>query len=159
MSHINSNPCLNNQRIAMKRKDSKETLSLEEKIATSSTATTSTTDDSKLLDEKNVTVSDWYDSEDMLDNNLPTMNEKADMIDMLNNKRLKVSPLRIMTMTKPALDLPTYSDIVQPLVGKKTVLVTGGAGFIGYHVADLLLKRGDDVVIIGKCLGHSSITP
>lgn len=31
--------------------------------------------------------------------------------------------------------------------GSKTVLVTGGAGFIGSHVADLLMERGDNVVI------------
>ena len=28
------------------------------------------------------------------------------------------------------------------------VLITGGAGFIGSHLADLLLERGDDVVVI-----------
>lgn len=33
---------------------------------------------------------------------------------------------------------------------KKTVLVTGGAGFIGSHTAEALLKRGDDVVVIDE---------
>ena len=28
-------------------------------------------------------------------------------------------------------------------------LLTGGAGFIGHHVADHLLNRGDEVVILG----------
>ncbi|HEX5011739.1 MAG TPA: NAD-dependent epimerase/dehydratase family protein, partial [Planctomycetota bacterium] len=30
----------------------------------------------------------------------------------------------------------------------KAVLVTGGAGFIGSHVADALLARGDEVVVV-----------
>lgn len=34
--------------------------------------------------------------------------------------------------------------------GKKTVLVTGGEGFIGSWVADTLLARGDDVVIVDE---------
>jgi UDP-glucuronate 4-epimerase len=33
-------------------------------------------------------------------------------------------------------------------VGKKVVLLTGGAGFIGSHTAQALLRRGDDVVVI-----------
>jgi UDP-glucuronate 4-epimerase len=37
-----------------------------------------------------------------------------------------------------------------PHTGHKTVLVTGGAGFIGSHVAQHLLERGDDVVIIDE---------
>lgn len=39
---------------------------------------------------------------------------------------------------------------VPPHVGYKKVLVTGGAGFIGSHVAEFLLKRGDDVVIVDE---------
>lgn len=39
---------------------------------------------------------------------------------------------------------------VTPHVGHKKVLVTGGAGFIGSNVAELLLARGDDVVIIDE---------
>jgi len=39
---------------------------------------------------------------------------------------------------------------VQPHVGYKKVLVTGGAGFIGSNVAEYLLSRGDDVVIIDE---------
>ena len=39
---------------------------------------------------------------------------------------------------------------VQPHVGYKKVLVTGGAGFIGNSVAEYLLSRGDDVVIVDE---------
>jgi UDP-glucuronate 4-epimerase len=41
-------------------------------------------------------------------------------------------------------------EIVEPHVGYKKVLVTGGAGFIGSHVAEYLLARGDDVVIVDE---------
>jgi UDP-glucuronate 4-epimerase len=40
--------------------------------------------------------------------------------------------------------------LVEPHVGFKKVLVTGGAGFIGSHVAEVLLARGDDVVIVDE---------
>ena len=33
---------------------------------------------------------------------------------------------------------------------KRNILVTGGAGFIGSNVAEMLLARGDDVVIIDE---------
>ena len=39
---------------------------------------------------------------------------------------------------------------VAPHIGYKKVLVTGGAGFIGSHVAQVLLARGDDVVIVDE---------
>jgi len=42
------------------------------------------------------------------------------------------------------------TGLVEPHVGYKKVLVTGGAGFIGSHVAEYLLARGDDVVIIDE---------
>jgi len=41
-------------------------------------------------------------------------------------------------------------QMVEPHVGYKKVLVTGGAGFIGSSVADFLLARGDDVVIVDE---------
>lgn len=41
-------------------------------------------------------------------------------------------------------------DLVHPHVGYKKVLVTGGAGFIASHVAEFLLARGDDVVIVDE---------
>jgi UDP-glucuronate 4-epimerase len=42
------------------------------------------------------------------------------------------------------------TKVVEPHTGYKKVLVTGGAGFIGSHVAATLLARGDDVVIIDE---------
>jgi UDP-glucuronate 4-epimerase len=42
------------------------------------------------------------------------------------------------------------TKVVEPHTGYKKVLVTGGAGFIGSHVAECLLARGDDVVIIDE---------
>lgn len=39
---------------------------------------------------------------------------------------------------------------VAPHIGYKKVLVTGGAGFIGSNVAEFLLARGDDVVIVDE---------
>jgi len=42
------------------------------------------------------------------------------------------------------------ASLVAPHVGYKKVLVTGGAGFIGSHVAEHLLDRGDDVVIVDE---------
>ena len=33
---------------------------------------------------------------------------------------------------------------------EKVVLITGGGGFIGSHVADFLLNRGDKVVIVDE---------
>ena len=40
--------------------------------------------------------------------------------------------------------------VVQPHIGYKKVLVTGGAGFVGSSVAAALLARGDDVVIVDE---------
>ncbi|KAL7453535.1 hypothetical protein ACHAWC_005205 [Mediolabrus comicus] len=42
------------------------------------------------------------------------------------------------------------TDTVEPHMGYKKVLVTGGAGFVGSSVAGALLARGDDVVIVDE---------
>merc|ERR1719410_261086 len=39
---------------------------------------------------------------------------------------------------------------ISPHVGYKKVLVTGGAGFVGSSVAEALLARGDDVVVVDE---------
>ena len=41
-------------------------------------------------------------------------------------------------------------NTVRPHTAYKKVLVTGGAGFIGSHVAEYFLNRGDDVVIVDE---------
>ena len=33
-------------------------------------------------------------------------------------------------------------------MNKKQILVTGGAGFIGYHVARALLEKGESIIVI-----------
>lgn len=54
-------------------------------------------------------------------------------------------------LTDFSVDIPDAAETrVQPHVGYKKVLVTGGAGFIGSHVSEYLLARGDDVVIIDE---------
>jgi UDP-glucuronate 4-epimerase len=40
--------------------------------------------------------------------------------------------------------------VLEPNASYKKVLVTGGAGFIGCHVAKALLDRGDDVIIVDE---------
>src|SRR3954464_8804130 len=37
--------------------------------------------------------------------------------------------------------------------GKQTVCITGGAGFIGSHVADAFIARGDRVLVIDSLVG------
>eukprot|EP00526_Cylindrotheca_closterium_P010953 CAMPEP_0113602050 /NCGR_PEP_ID=MMETSP0017_2-20120614/550_1 /TAXON_ID=2856 /ORGANISM="Cylindrotheca closterium" /LENGTH=388 /DNA_ID=CAMNT_0000510373 /DNA_START=46 /DNA_END=1212 /DNA_ORIENTATION=+ /assembly_acc=CAM_ASM_000147 len=50
------------------------------------------------------------------------------------------------------------AEVMEPHVGYKKVLVTGGAGFIGSHVADYLLERGDDVVIVDELNDYYDVT-
>ncbi|TFJ88105.1 hypothetical protein NSK_000459 [Nannochloropsis salina CCMP1776] len=48
------------------------------------------------------------------------------------------------------LSVDRGSLLAPPVEGGKKVLVTGGAGFVGSHVADHLLSRGDAVVVVDE---------
>ena len=58
---------------------------------------------------------------------------------------LRISPPSVSPLLT-IMTVPTISDM-QPT---RTILVTGGAGFIGSHVADVLLARGDRVIIVDE---------
>ena len=51
-----------------------------------------------------------------------------------------------------------HKPTVEAHVGYKKVLVTGGAGFIGSNVAEYLLDRGDDVVIVDEMNDYYDVT-
>jgi len=66
----------------------------------------------------------------------------------VRNQKEEAAPTVTRTSSTICLsDLEEIEGIVRPHTGYKKVLVTGGAGFIGSHVAEYLLARGDDVVI------------
>jgi UDP-glucuronate 4-epimerase len=52
----------------------------------------------------------------------------------------------------------TEESELEPHIGYKKVLVTGGAGFIGSSVAEFLLERGDDVVIVDEMNDYYDVT-
>ena len=72
------------------------------------------------------------DSESSADQTAPTIARTVSSIDISHDSFLEHNPT------------------VEPHVGYKKVLVTGGAGFIGSNVAEFLLNRGDDVVIVDE---------
>jgi UDP-glucuronate 4-epimerase len=65
-------------------------------------------------------------------------------------KETAAPPVARTSSTINLADLNEDEGFVLPHVGYKKVLVTGGAGFIGSHVAEFLLARGDDVVIVDE---------
>lgn len=52
--------------------------------------------------------------------------------------------------TGPEGSAGLHARLAPPAEGGKKVLVTGGAGFVGSHVADFLLTRGDAVIIVDE---------
>eukprot|EP01087_Luapelamoeba_hula_P006975 TRINITY_DN1705_c0_g1_i6.p1 TRINITY_DN1705_c0_g1~~TRINITY_DN1705_c0_g1_i6.p1 ORF type:complete len:401 (-),score=58.43 TRINITY_DN1705_c0_g1_i6:34-1236(-) len=55
---------------------------------------------------------------------------------------------------------PLYGEprLVDPLTDKKKVLLTGGAGFIGSHCVEHLLRRGDDVVLVDEMNDYYNVS-
>mmetsp|Transcript_14568 Transcript_14568/g.17721 ORF Transcript_14568/g.17721 Transcript_14568/m.17721 type:complete len:427 (+) Transcript_14568:375-1655(+) len=86
------------------------------------------------------------DSESSADNTASTFTRTVSSIDVtLNN----VDSDSFTLEHKPE---------VEPHLGYKKVLVTGGAGFIGSSVAEYLLDRGDDVVIVDELNDYYDVT-
>lgn len=68
----------------------------------------------------------------------------------LNSSEASSTTMRQVSTSLDLSELDEPATTVIPHVGYKKVLVTGGAGFIGSNVAQALLARGDDVVIIDE---------
>ncbi|GKY96726.1 hypothetical protein MPSEU_000632100 [Mayamaea pseudoterrestris] len=75
---------------------------------------------------------------------------KPSTIDLNNDAASVASTTDNESMSTSTTASWETEELVEPHVGHKTVLVTGGAGFIGSHVADHLLERGDNVVIVDE---------
>jgi len=83
--------------------------------------------------------------------NTPSINKETRLDD--NDSTTVASSLDFSSeVSESGSTTASWADtkIVEPHIGYKKVLVTGGAGFIGSHVAEYLLARGDDVVIIDE---------
>ena len=77
-------------------------------------------------------------------------NDSAKTKQQPEDKQPPIGPLNKPKFTKPSPHLWTSIHIVPPHTGHKKVLVTGAAGFIASHVADFLLKRGDEVIVVDE---------
>jgi UDP-glucuronate 4-epimerase len=80
-----------------------------------------------------------------------------------NNTSDSITPSTVSTIetdTSSVLTSSSWGDceVIEPHVGYKKVLVTGGAGFIGSSVAEHLLERGDDVVIVDELNDYYDVT-
>lgn len=77
-------------------------------------------------------------------NATPSVTSASDQSSLTNDESMSVCSMTSTASSK-------YEEhIVAPHVGYKKVLVTGGAGFVGSSVAEALLARGDDVVIVDE---------
>ncbi len=90
--------------------------------------------------------------------NTPTIN-KENRVDDSTDSTTVASSLDSSDMSESGTTASWIdTEIVEPHVGYKKVLVTGGAGFIGSHVAEYLLARGDDVVIIDEMNNYYDVS-
>jgi len=68
-----------------------------------------------------------------------------------DDSSLSDSMMSMCSSTESSSSASKYEElIIQPHTKHKKVLVTGGAGFIGSSVAEALLARGDDVIIVDE---------
>jgi len=87
-------------------------------------------------------ASDYSIEENATNSSNDDLETSTDSLTLINEEDEAVTTL-------PELNLEHLLP-VQVHEATKVVLVTGGAGFIGSHVADLLLSRGDYVVIVDE---------
>jgi len=80
---------------------------------------------------------------DKINNSTPSVTSSTDESSLSSDS--------ISVCSSNSSNVSHYEDLViEPHVGYKKVLVTGGAGFVGSSVAEALLARGDDVVIVDE---------
>ena len=79
---------------------------------------------------------------------MPVLHKMED--DETSNESSNAPSMARTSSTICLSDLDEDVSMVRPHIGYKKVLVTGGAGFIGSHVAEFLLERGDDVAIVDE---------
>lgn len=105
----------------------------------------------------NTTPTDDASEFSMEENNTNEENSDTDGLDISSDSLTIINEDDQAVTSLPELNLDHLLP-VQVHVGFKVVLVTGGAGFIGSHVADVLLARGDYVVIVDEVNDYYDVT-
>ena len=122
---------------------------------------------------------EWYKATYMPSDKVAKVEEDASTSTTEAREKRNTNQRRLLGMPRPVVRRPrdtrhrllqqtrhVYSEdvswrnetIVEPHTGHKKVLVTGAAGFIGSHVADYLLGRGDDVVVVDEVNDYYDVT-
>ena len=79
-----------------------------------------------------------------------SISSKKKKIEQILNLKYPLENTSIAFLSNKELDsADVQSEKISSLKNKR-VLVTGGAGFIGSHVSEALLKRGDEVIIVDE---------
>ena len=105
----------------------------------------------------NSTPTDDASEYSLEENNTNEENSDADGLDISSDSLTIINEDDQAVTSLPELNIDHLLP-VQVHKGFKVVLVTGGAGFIGSHVADVLLARGDYVVIVDEVNDYYDVT-
>lgn len=97
-----------------------------------------------ILDEDSTSSGDDTPTATPTSRDRPTVAHASSMADMAGLSLSDDDSSQESARRKPR------TNTVPPHMGYKKVLVTGGAGFVGSNVAEALLARGDDVVIVDE---------